>query len=72
MTTSLPVTDIAIRLGFRSSQHFANLFKRQTGVTPRACRHATYPMSDRDDGQSAYALGISETNQIPIMSTRDR
>jgi AraC-like DNA-binding protein len=54
-TTSLPVTDIAIRLGFCSSQHFANLFKRHTGVTPRACRQGhSGPMraSDRDDGQS--------------------
>ena len=54
-TTSLPVTDIAIRLGFCSSQHFANLFKRHTGVTPRACRQGhsgPTRASDRDDGQS--------------------
>jgi AraC-like DNA-binding protein len=55
-TTALPVTEIAMRLGFCSSQHFANLFKRHTGVTPRACRQGrSGPLrtSDRDDGQSA-------------------
>lgn len=36
--SSLPVTEIAMRLGFCSSQHFANLFKRHTGITPSACR----------------------------------
>jgi AraC family transcriptional regulator len=54
-TTSLPVTDIAMRLGFCSSQHFANLFKRHTGITPRACRQGhSGPLraSDSDDGQS--------------------
>ena len=54
-TSSLPVTDIAMRLGFCSSQHFANLFKRHTGITPRACRQGhSGPLraSDSDDGQS--------------------
>ena len=54
--TESSVTDIALRLGFCSSQHFANLFKRHTGVTPLACRKgASGPRraSDRDDGQSA-------------------
>jgi AraC-like DNA-binding protein len=54
-TTALPVTELAQRLGFCSSQHFANLFKRHTGVTPSACREgASGPrrVSDRDDGQS--------------------
>lgn len=53
--TDLPVTEIALRLGFCSSQHFAGLFKRHTGTTPRACRAgAAGPAraSDRDDGQS--------------------
>ena len=52
---SLPVTEIALRLGFCSSQHFASLFKRHTGVTPLACRAGTpgpRRTSDRDDGQS--------------------
>jgi AraC-like DNA-binding protein len=54
-TTVLPVTEIALRLGFCTSQHFANLFKRHTGVTPRACREGTSGprrASDSDDGQS--------------------
>jgi AraC-like DNA-binding protein len=57
-TTTLPVTEIALRLGFCTSQHFANLFKRHTGVTPRACRAgASGPRraSDQDDGQSPAA-----------------
>lgn len=51
-----PVTDIALRLGFCSSQHFANLFKRHTGVTPLAFRaggSGPRRASDREDGQSA-------------------
>lgn len=55
LETDTPVTEIAVDLGFCSSQHFANLFKRHTGVTPLACRQgATGPRrtSDRDDGQS--------------------
>ena len=31
----LPVTRIAMQLGFATSQHFATVFKRLTGVTPR-------------------------------------
>ena len=53
--TDTPITDIAMRLGFCSSQHFANLFKRHTGITPRACREGhSGPLraSDHDDGQS--------------------
>ena len=54
--TATPVTEIALSLGFCSSQHFANLFKRHTGITPLDCRRgASGPRraSDRDDGQSA-------------------
>ena len=49
------VTDIALSLGFCSSQHFANLFKRHTGITPLDCRKGAFGprrTSDRDDGQS--------------------
>lgn len=52
------VTDIALQLGFCSSQHFASLFKRHTGVTPiayRAGRAGPERKSDRDDGQSSSA-----------------
>jgi len=53
--TETPITEIALRLGFCSSQHFANLFKRHTGITPLACRKGdTGPRraSDHIDGQS--------------------
>ena len=54
--TDMPVIEIAMSLGFCSSQHFANLFKRHTGVTPLACRKGSSGprrTSDREDGQSA-------------------
>ena len=54
--SATPVTAIAHQLGFCSSQHFASLFKRHTGITPLACRagaHGPYRASDLDDGQSA-------------------
>ncbi|MGO9114870.1 MAG: AraC family transcriptional regulator [Thermoguttaceae bacterium] len=38
--TDLDVTDIAIRLGFSSSQYFATVFMRITGKTPRDYRKA--------------------------------
>jgi len=52
------VTELAMRLGFCSSQHFASLFKRHTGVTPlayRAGRAGPERSSDRVDGQSRPA-----------------
>ena len=36
--TDISVTDLALELGFASSQHFAAVFKRLTGQTARACR----------------------------------
>jgi AraC-like DNA-binding protein len=37
-TTQRGITDIAMSLGYSSSQHFANAFKRATGLTPSAWR----------------------------------
>ena len=37
-TTDLPVIDIAMQLGFSSSQYFATIFRRHSGVTPRVYR----------------------------------
>ena len=48
------ITQIAMRLGFASSQYFATTFKRITGVTPRAYRQGIFPHGPshrRDDGQ---------------------
>ncbi|MEM7800222.1 MAG: AraC family transcriptional regulator [Chloroflexota bacterium] len=36
--TDAPITDIALELGYSSSQHFATSFKRTTGRTPRGYR----------------------------------
>ncbi len=33
-----PITEIAFRLGFSSSQYFATVFKRYTNMTPREAR----------------------------------
>lgn len=74
---SLPVTEIALRLGFCSSQHFASLFKRHTGVTPLACRAGDLGprrTSDRDDGQSTLgpAASYSLINRPSRKHTRCR
>jgi AraC family transcriptional regulator len=39
-TTDRPVTDIAVDLGFSSSQHFARAFRRLTGAAPSSLRRA--------------------------------
>ena len=39
-TSDLPVTAISIELGFGSPQHFARVFRRATGCTPREYRNA--------------------------------
>jgi signal transduction histidine kinase/DNA-binding response OmpR family regulator/ABC-type sugar transport system substrate-binding protein len=36
--TSLPVTDIALRVGFSDLSHFTRMFHREVGVSPRAFR----------------------------------
>ena len=35
---TLPITDIALRLGFSDGSHFARVFRKMTGVTPRQYR----------------------------------
>jgi AraC-like DNA-binding protein len=39
-TSRLPVTDIAMSLGFASPSHFSETFRRHTGVTPSVFRAA--------------------------------
>jgi AraC family transcriptional regulator len=38
--TSLPLAEIALQTGFASQSHFSDVFKKVTGETPRAFRHA--------------------------------
>ena len=42
--TRQPITAIAYKLGFSSSQYFATVVKRYTGQTPRALRAARGPL----------------------------
>ena len=52
---STSVTGIALDLGFVSSQYFATVFKRITGVTPSRYRHrreVPQPSQRGHDGQS--------------------
>lgn len=41
-----PITDVAMALGFPTSQHFASTFKRVTGHTPRRFRAGAHDSSD--------------------------
>ncbi len=50
-----PITDIALDLGFVSSQYFATVFKRITGTTPTHYRrqaHQAQPSQRESDGQN--------------------
>lgn len=52
--SNAPVTQIALELGFVSSQYFATVFRRITHMTPTAYRRAgelLRPSTRRDDGQ---------------------
>lgn len=44
-TTSLPLDDIADQLHFSSQSHFGQLFKSQTGTTPKKYRDAALPFN---------------------------
>ena len=47
----LSVTEIAGRAGFSTSQYFATVFRRETGVTPRAYRAAPEAAAARERGE---------------------
>lgn len=40
-STTKPIGDIALDAGFYDQSHFANAFRRATGMTPRQFRHAS-------------------------------
>ena len=40
------ITDIALDVGFYSSQHFATTFKKLTGYTPSEFRNKNVPLTD--------------------------
>jgi AraC-like DNA-binding protein len=70
-----PITQMAFSLGFESSQYFATVFKRLTGVTPRAYRRGIIPHGPSlrsDDGQDWAAVkkkrGDGKSSQITANS----
>ncbi|MBL8096413.1 MAG: substrate-binding domain-containing protein [Anaerolineales bacterium] len=40
-TTDLPITQVALHVGFSDGAHFARTFQRETGLTPKAYRRQT-------------------------------
>ena len=46
--SEIPITDLAFQFGFSTSQHFATVFKRLTGTTPRGYRQAPNGTSKAD------------------------
>ena len=43
--SSMPITDVAFSCGFSSSSHFANTFRRETGMTPQDFRGSSLEKS---------------------------
>jgi two-component system response regulator YesN len=37
------MADVCARVGYRSPQHFSQVFKKATGVPPHLFRHGVYP-----------------------------
>ena len=52
-TTSQRVYLISDAVGYRSMEHFMRLFKRETGLTPKAYRIQRQGISTEEDDQNA-------------------
>ncbi len=52
------VTEVSVRLGFKSSQYFANAFKRETGVSPSAYRRMSAVTRGRRRSSEAVQAGV--------------
>lgn len=61
--TSMPVIDIAMELGYPSSQHFAAQFKRIYGITPREARRRSHE-SDSQDTREGNSNSMTPFGEI--------
>jgi AraC-like DNA-binding protein len=54
--TDLPVSEIAVMVGYSETSAFVRAFKRWSGVTPGSCRHRT--SSDRDSRAAEVGMTV--------------
>jgi AraC-like DNA-binding protein len=57
---TLPITEVAARVGFQNPSHFAMVFRRRTGVTPTAYRTA---QSRRPPTRIAVPFAVPDTSR---------
>jgi AraC-like DNA-binding protein len=63
--TDTPITRVAMDLGFATSQHFATVFKRITGKTPREFSRNTTRRAKRESPQAGAGVGFHPVGDSP-------
>ena len=74
-----PIGGIARAVGFRTASHFSTVFRRITGITPRAYR-TTYGRAGRAHGEERHEsalngrdlTGTSAASVVAILSKSER